>query len=149
VVVRGVRRLGDLLGDNALLPLHLACVQRGAEHKIARDLGRERQAVLEGPDLEAGALVAGGRVDGSACVLDGFRQSPCVAGAGALEHHVLQEVAPAGAGGVLPTRAAAHHDREREGFEFGLGIDGHADPVGQPMEAGAHARTRFLNIIPR
>jgi hypothetical protein len=52
IVVRRIGGLGDLLGDDALLPFQLGGVERGPEHQVAGDLAGQRTVALQRADLK-------------------------------------------------------------------------------------------------
>ena len=97
-------------------------IESGPQHQVGGDGHGQRQAASQGADLEAGPLVAGGGVDLAALGLDGLDDVAGRASAGALEDHVLEQVRPAGPRRVLPARAAAGDDAERQGLEAGGGV---------------------------
>ncbi|MNE29304.1 hypothetical protein D3C80_1227800 [compost metagenome] len=131
MVVGGVEGLGDLLGHDVLFADDLGRIERRAEDEVGDDLHGQRQRAVQGPDLEAGALIAGGGVDRAAFGLDPLDDVARAHVAGALEHQMLQQVRPAGAGLVLHPRPAAHGDGQGEGPKTGHGVADDADAVGQ------------------
>ena len=96
----------------------------------------QRQAALQRPHLEAGALMTGGGVDVAAGGLDHLDDVAGRALTCALEHHVLQKVGPAALVGALVARAASDHHRKGQGLEPGHAIADDADAVGQPVDDG-------------
>ncbi len=94
--------------------------------------------------LEAGALVAGGGVDVTARGLDHLDDVARRALAGALEHHVLEQVRPARLRLRLVQRAAADDDGERQGLQARHRIADDAGSVRQHMNVGRSDRLRPL-----
>ena len=114
IIVGSVCRFGDLLTNDLLFPHHIGRRKGWTADQVGDDLHGQRQAALEGANLKAGPLIAGGRIDVAAFGLDMFdnvtrRARPC-----ALEHHMFEQMAPARLVLGLVTRPAPDHDRQRE-----------------------------------
>ncbi|MNE14672.1 hypothetical protein D3C80_1075600 [compost metagenome] len=135
MVVGGVEGLGDLLGHDVLLADDLDGIERGTEDQIRHHLHGQGQRAVQGADLKAGALIAGGGVDRAALGLDALDDVARPHVPSALEHQMLQQVRPAGAGLVLHPRPAAHGDGQGEGPKTGHGVADDADAVGQGVKA--------------
>jgi hypothetical protein len=135
-VVRGVGGLGDFLADDLFLADQVVGVHVRAQHQVGDHRGAEVEAVLQGADLEAGALVAGGGVEVAALRLDHLDEVTGGTSAGALEDHVLQQVRPAGTGLVLAARAAAGDDGKRDRLQPRHRITDDADAVGETVNPG-------------
>jgi hypothetical protein len=134
VVVGRVEGLGDLLCDHVLLALDLGGVEGGAEDEVGHHLHRQRQGAVQRPNLETGALIAGGGVQRAALGLDPLDDLARAHVAGALEHQMFETVGPAGRRLRLPLGAAAHGDGQGQGAQAGHGITDDADAVGQGVE---------------
>ena len=78
--------------------------------EIGQHLEPQRQAPLQAAHLEAGPLLPRRGVDVTALPFDRFDDLAGRAGTGALEHHVLQHVGPAGRSLALPARAPVDDD---------------------------------------
>jgi hypothetical protein len=135
-VVGGVRGLGDLLADHLFLTGEVGGVHSRALNEVGQHRRTEVEAARQGADLEAGPLIAGGGVDVAARSLDHLDDVAGRAAARALEDHVLQEVRPAGAGLVLPTRATPGDDGQGHGLQAGHGVADDPDAVGKGMDPG-------------
>jgi hypothetical protein len=70
IVVGRVGGLGDLLGHHLLLAGQVGFIERRAQQQVGDDIHAQVEAALQGADLEAGALIAGGGVDRAALALD-------------------------------------------------------------------------------
>ena len=136
MVVGGVGGLGDLLTDDLDLAGEVSGVHGRALHEIGDHGAAQVQPALQGADLEAGALIAGGRVDLATLGLDHLDDVAGRTIAGALEHHVFEQVRPAGAGLVLGARAAASDDRQRQGLKTVDRVADDPDPILQGMDVG-------------
>jgi hypothetical protein len=139
-VVRRIRGLRDLGGDHALLPLQLVSVQRRTQNQVGNHFDGEWDRPLERAHLVTCPLVTRGGVDRAADVLDVLGKRFRAPSAGALEHHMLQQVRPARPARVLPTRAAADDQRQGERLVLGAGLADHANAAGQGVQPRAHAR---------
>jgi len=141
-VVGRVGRLGDLLGDDAHFLGEIGGRQGRAKHHVGDDFHAQLQAAGQAAHLEAGALVTGGGVHRAAARLDRLDDVAGRALAGALEHHVLEQMRPAGFRLGLRPRAAAGGDRQGQGLVTGRGVGDDADSIAERVDAGHAAAKR-------
>ena len=127
-ILRRVLVHGDLLQDNAALLFQLRLIHRGVDHQVGEDVHRQFEVLVNHLGVEAGAVAAG---EGVELTADGVHFLGNLAGGalfGALEYHVLQEVAKAALLGRF------HH-----GADVHPRADGHRAQVGQPLADHAQA----------
>ena len=110
------------------------------EQDVGDEIERERRVLGDDARVIGRALVAGAGVHHAADILDGFGELARVAGARALEGHVLEEMGDAVQLGRLPARADALPHAERCGGQARHRIERDAHAVGEADEVwGGHA----------
>ena len=127
---------GDLLQDHAPLLVKLPRVQGSVAGQVGQHVHRQRQILVNHPGIEAGAVLAGEGVHLPADSVHFLGNLPGGALLGALEHHVLQEVAQAVLLGHL------HHGAHPQPH-----TNGHRAQVGQPLADDAQAVGKRPGIV--
>ena len=128
----------DLLDHHALFAFDVRGIQTGGQHQIADYVHRQRQVLVHNLGVEAGAFLAGERVQLSA---DGVHFLGNVArGAlfGALEQHVLDKVTDAVFAGRFILRTAFHPQTHRHGAVAGHVLADDAQTVRQRLQIKCH-----------
>ena len=139
-------RLGVVGGVTELLQDHLplAVDLLGGEGRAADHVGehveRDRHVLGEQHRVVGGVVLGGVGVHRRAHPLDLERDAPRVAGLGALERHVLEEMRDAVQVRGLVARADAHERADRRGAEAGQPHRRDRQPVGQHAGAQVHRR---------
>ena len=111
-VGRRVAGLAQLLDDDVLLALQVGGAEMRAQDQVGDQLEAERDMLGHHRCHEAGAVAVGGGVEIAADILDRFADLARGAAAGALEHHMLEQMGDA----VQPRRLVARS---------GVGIEPH------------------------
>ena len=130
-ILRGVLVHADLLQHHAPLHLHVLLVEAGGEQHVQKQVGRPIQMLVQTAGVEAGVLLGGIGVHLAA---DGVHLPGQVSGgaaAGALEHHVLDEVGRAVLCRLLVAGAHAHKEPQGGGTYAGDRQGQDRRPIGQ------------------
>ena len=94
-VVGRIDALAKLGQDHLLLALEMVLVEVRRPHEIGDQFGDEREVTGQGTAVKHRLVARCPGIERAAHVLDRLGQCPRVAAAGALEHHVLDEVSEA------------------------------------------------------
>jgi len=94
-VGRGVARLGEFLQDDLSLELEMTGFEMRPAHQVGEERDSKRQIGGQQADVESGQLAVGRSVDVTADIFDRLAQLARAASAGALEHHMLEQMGEA------------------------------------------------------
>ena len=112
-----VARLAQLLQHDLLLADEVGGIEMRAQHHVGEQFDAERQMLGEQGGGEAGAVALGAGVEIAADILDRFAQFARRAPAGALEHHMLEQMGEAVDPRRLVARAGIGVEADGDGFE--------------------------------
>ena len=94
-VIGRIDALPDLGQDHLLLALEMLLVEMRRADEVGDEFGDERQIAGERASVEHGLVARGPGVERAADILDDLGERTRVAAAGALEHHMLDEMGEA------------------------------------------------------
>ena len=141
-VVGRIDAFAELGQDDLLLALEMLLVEMRRAHEIGDQLGDERQVAGQRPAVKHRLVARGPGVERSADILDRFGERARVAAAGALEHHMLDEMREAAELLRLGARADARIEAERDRLRARQRVD----RDGQAIRQDVHARRSRLGL---
>ena len=141
-VVRRVTRLAQLGQHHPLLALELVGVEARPADEVGDQLDAQRQVAAKQPGVEHGMVARRPGVQRSPDILDVLGDALGVATAGALEHHMLDQMGEPALAGSLGPRADVGIKADGKRLDAGHGLDRHGQPVGQAVKPCAHPRGR-------
>jgi hypothetical protein len=94
-VGRRILGLGEFLQNDFLLADQIGRVEMRAQQHVRQKLDAKREMLGQQGGAEAGAFAVGGGVEVAADILDRLADRARAAAAGALEHHMLEQVGDA------------------------------------------------------
>ena len=112
--------------------------------EVGDELRQKRSVARQHPAVEGRLVARGPGVHVAADILDRFGQLARAASAGALEHHMLDEVGEPGA--MLGLRARADHrvEAHRDALRARKRVDRDGEAVAEAVHRGAHAFCSFF-----
>ena len=116
-VVGRIARFAELLQHDVLLALEIGRVEMRRADQVGDQLDAERQMLGQQRGREAGAVAVGPGVEVAADILDRLADLARLAAAGALEHHMLEQVGEAVELRRLVARAGIGIEADRDGLD--------------------------------